>query len=439
MHDSMRNAMLDRAGNRLDASERWVHMRSCLFALLLLASCKPRTAGVADAGEVTAVGRDVASAPTAPPPMVDLLMETEVKITVSSRVDNPRDYPEHLVDGRPETAWNGKTGDLNGWIEVEIAPSARVVAIAITAGFDKKKGSEDLFAENHRIKRLRVSRDGAVLKEVTLDTDERAPQSIPVDAAGGIYRLEVLETVPGTKKEWKELVVSDLKFYGNPGTARLAEPRLPAVSVAPGSAPAPKAALRVDDLVASGREAKSVRALCEVWNGDVDRTVKLESPGAGNAGPYCREISPLPSVEGALPSAWKKVHAVAFARFNGIFVGTAEHLVIELEDGTLVVGPDFRHYDDLGCASETATVAVAFRIVGGTSLAIARAEVHPQFDIDANSHFVSKGGQLDRELRTCSIAAGRLSCEAGWKTLDTIMTNADELDAFGKNPRLRWQ
>src|SRR5262249_39391043 len=206
-----------------------------------------------------------------PPPTVDLLFETDVKITVSSRVDNPRDYPEHLVDGRPETAWNGKTGDLNGWIEVTLAPEVHVQSIAITCGFDKKKGPEDLFVENHRIKRLRVVRDGAPMKEVTLDVTRRDLQSIPIDAPGGTYRLEVLETVPGTKKDGRELTVSDLKFYGTPGAVRLAEPRLPRVDVAPGSARPPAPAVSVGELVAEGRSAKSLRALCDAWTADIER------------------------------------------------------------------------------------------------------------------------------------------------------------------------
>src|SRR5262249_51518785 len=91
-------------------------MRRAIFLLLVACKTPPTTsAPPADAAPPLAVVQDAAR----PLPTVDLLLETEVKITVSSRVDNPRDYPEHLVDGRPETAWNGKTGDLNGWIEVQ--------------------------------------------------------------------------------------------------------------------------------------------------------------------------------------------------------------------------------------------------------------------------------------------------------------------------------
>src|SRR5687767_2662524 len=50
----------------------------------------------------------------------NLLVTTAAEVTVSSRVDNPRDFPEHLVDGKHETAWNGKTGDLSAWIEVKL-------------------------------------------------------------------------------------------------------------------------------------------------------------------------------------------------------------------------------------------------------------------------------------------------------------------------------
>ncbi len=49
----------------------------------------------------------------------DLLHTTDARLAVSSKVDNPHDFPEHIADGRLETAWNGKTNDLvGGWLGV---------------------------------------------------------------------------------------------------------------------------------------------------------------------------------------------------------------------------------------------------------------------------------------------------------------------------------
>jgi hypothetical protein len=65
----------------------------------------------------TAAGVPVASAIQSPKRETDLLGIVPAKIAVSSAVRNPRDFPEHLVDGDPNTAWNSQTGDLAGaWI-----------------------------------------------------------------------------------------------------------------------------------------------------------------------------------------------------------------------------------------------------------------------------------------------------------------------------------
>ena len=86
--------------------------------------------------------------------------------------------------------------------------------------FDKKKGDVDLFTANHRITKIAVSRDGQKLKEASLDPTKRGLQSIAIDGPGGDYRIDVLETLPGSRKDWKELTVSELKVVGRPGKER---------------------------------------------------------------------------------------------------------------------------------------------------------------------------------------------------------------------------
>jgi hypothetical protein len=185
--------------------------------------------GVASGGASAA-----ASSPRAPagPPLVDLLQTTESEVAVSSNVDNPKDFPEHLVDGKPETAWNGKTGDLHGWISFRVPDDAHVSKILITPGFDKKNAEGDLFTMNHRIKKIRVTRNGEAVGAQALDIERRTLQAMNVDKPGGTYRIEVLDTEPGSKKTWKELTVSELRVLGTAGKTGIRKsPRLPDVRV----------------------------------------------------------------------------------------------------------------------------------------------------------------------------------------------------------------
>ena len=249
----------------------------------------------APAAKASAAPAPAPAPSSAPASVVDSLLETDAKITVSSRVDNPMNYPEHLVDGRPETAWNGKTGDLQGWIEVVSPPEVRVTSLAITLGFDKKKGKDDSFTMNHRIAKLRILRDGAiVVKEATLDTSRRDLQHIPIalEATGGTWRIEVLETLPGTKKEWKELVVSDLKMFGIAGAARLPSPRLPKVAVAPGSAPPPAPITGVDAVVGEGRFATSPACVVRRVHRRYDARHPRGGPGLDDEGSLAARSRP---------------------------------------------------------------------------------------------------------------------------------------------------
>jgi len=214
----------------------------------------------------------------------NLLYTTDARVAVSSKVDNPKDFPEHLIDGKPETAWNGRTGDLNGWIGFRIPKEARVAFVAITAGFDKK----DLFTQNHRIKKVKVTRDGKLLREATLDVGQRAPQKIPIDTDGGELRIEVVETEPGTKKEWKELTVSEFSVWGDPKAAHLPATRIPRVTVGSFDAPQAKS-------VAAVPLASSFDAYCKDYDKretPVFLDAQNEFPGLIE-GPYCTVGDPL--------------------------------------------------------------------------------------------------------------------------------------------------
>ena len=90
-----------------------------------------------------------------PPNLLELVPS---KIAVSSTVQNPRDFPEHLMDGNLETAWNGKTGDLvGGSIRFKVPADAKIAYVEMTAGYSRVT-DVDLFTANHRIVKLRIPR-----------------------------------------------------------------------------------------------------------------------------------------------------------------------------------------------------------------------------------------------------------------------------------------
>jgi hypothetical protein len=143
---------------------------------------------------------------------------TPARVAVSSAVRNPHDFPEYLVDSHLDTAWNSQTGDLvGGWIAFRIPKDANIHRIEMTAGYDRVKGTNDLFTANHRITKIEVFRDGQSLGTFALDPKIRELQVLPVSGNGADYQLVVRATVPGTNRAWKELVVSELRVIGDPG------------------------------------------------------------------------------------------------------------------------------------------------------------------------------------------------------------------------------
>ena len=169
--------------------------------------------------------------PTADGPEVDLLHAVVTRVAVSSAYRDDSAQVSRLVDGDVETAWNSRSGDLVGaFIEVDVPPEASVRAIAMTTGFTHTTARADLFTGNHRVSRVRLSRDGAALGEHTLDTSGRGLVEIPVSQPGGRFRIEVLETLPGERSDWRELCVSELRVLGTAPGARPASAS-PATSV----------------------------------------------------------------------------------------------------------------------------------------------------------------------------------------------------------------
>jgi len=166
-------------------------------------------------------------------PIVNLLTSAPSTIAVSSTVDNANIRPEHIADGKLETAWNSATGQIIGaWVEVRVPLGARIKQIKLTPGFsavDKKLG--DLFTKNARIKKVRFYHAGRPIKDVTLDSTKRDLQMIDVDLAGGDLKIEVIAAEPGSKKNWREACISELEVWGTlpVGTVASAKKTKPSV------------------------------------------------------------------------------------------------------------------------------------------------------------------------------------------------------------------
>lgn len=169
---------------------------------------------------------------------VNLLTSTPTKLAVSSTVANANILPDHLVDGKLSTAWNSQTGELAGaWIAVRVPDDARVKTIKLTAGFAHKVKKDDFFTMNPRIKKIRISQAGKTLVEKTLDVENRGLQDIAVDIGGigGDFEIRVVETVPGSKKTWREACISELEIWGTVPAVVKSKPsvRIHALDAAP--------------------------------------------------------------------------------------------------------------------------------------------------------------------------------------------------------------
>lgn len=199
----------------------------------LLACSAPGPAPGLDASGSDSAPGPGPSAVEAPKPieLVDLLYRTRARVAVSSTVANTHDYPEHLIDRRPDTAWNGKTGDLDAHVEVRVPARARVKRLSITVGSDKITRQGDLFTMNRRLTRVAIDRDGERIGVFDLDPEIRTPQAIDLDLPGGTFTLRPLDTVAGTRASYREVVISELVVLGTAPDDELLPPAMPQVTV----------------------------------------------------------------------------------------------------------------------------------------------------------------------------------------------------------------
>lgn len=211
-------------------------MRRCIACLLLLSACggeeaptppsdPPETATDETTSQAATTSEPSAdetnepaeAPPPAPPATVDLLHAVPSAISVSSSYQMSPVQAPRLVDGDLETAWNSETGQLeNVWIQFRVPAEATVTAIEMTAGFTRVTERADLFEGNHRVARVRVRRGEETIAEQALDTSERGLQTITLEtpAQGGDFRVQLVELQAGSREDWREACVSELRVMG---------------------------------------------------------------------------------------------------------------------------------------------------------------------------------------------------------------------------------
>ena len=339
----------------------------------------------------------------AEPNLLDVVPAT---IAVSSAVHNPRDFPEHLIDGKSDTAWNGRTGELvGGWIAFRVPKDAHVLRLEMTAGFDKVKGSLDLFTANHRITKVTVQRDGVRIGDFPLDPNVRTLQTIPIDRPGGEYTITVAATLPGTKKEWKELAVSELRVVGTPGTERRTEKEPHRVLV--GSLDAEPGPLLEMENAPVPEAHRDLAALCKAFAKDVEATKSEHEETAKNHGlklspPTCAATAFSTAFTG--DAAYKRVLAVR--TFDGIQTETA--LVVEVPRGLVLAPISWSHDDPLdpGCPSIVRMDRVkSLRVENGHLVAVMSGTT-TSFGMDGRAFSVGVDGAT-----WCKDAGGKLACK----------------------------
>ena len=405
-------------------------MRSAVLALVFLAACRSSSTSpsTSPSPSPSPSPSTSTSAPTSPA-LVSLLSFTDSRVVVSSTVDNPRDFPEHLIDNDPGTAWNGKTGDLvGGFILFRVPKEARVDRVRITCGFDRvAKDGTDLFTANHRVKKLRVTRDGVLVREVTLDTERRDLQSIPVDAPGGDYKLEVMETLAGTKPEWKELVVSELLVLGEPGAARLPHAHAPRVRV--GSLDA--SIWKLPAAVSGTGPRASIDAYCKWFAATNDAAVRAQFKAPDfpcqdpNARAACNEAHAAPLMP---PGPLKEL---VWLDAEGATTGLHDLAIVQQDGSFTVIGGTRRERCQLGDADMPDITLISARheqADGGVAIArvvleyVTRSPMYS--DPDTREPRIWIRADAHREEIVCRAAAnGAPACEAP-KRLKSFITDA---------------
>jgi hypothetical protein len=437
---------MDRTSRGFGSKRRWL-AAGALVLIPIAIGCKEKaptstsaSTPVVDAMSVSASSSSALSPDAGAPKRetVNLLYFTPAQVWVSSKVDNPKDFPEHLVDGKPETAWNGKTEDLHGYIAFRVPDDAHVESVFLSTGFDAtSKSGDDLFHGNHRITKLALVHRGKKLREVTLDPEKREPQPIFVGGDGGEYRLEILETLPGTKKAWRELVVSELRVMGSPGKDRLAIATLPEVRV--GSAEAHDAGKDAapETPGTSGTDGyPSLAALCKAHGAKMSpifRAAADEYPGFVE-GPYCVVLGGAPLAD-KLPEPFLDVRKVVLFRESRKETVAVVHTAAGYFPTTVVGGlEELRNPGCAGRVSATFGPVVPLETAQGPALELETVELDESFPFPTmleDGGMDRSPGSLSRTRRhhVCRVVRDRVACTG-------TVTGKSSVDYAGAAPTL---
>lgn len=261
---------------------------------------------------------------------VNLLARPGAIVNVGSTVANKAIKPAHLVDGKLDTAWNSRTGDLVGaWIVVRLPANVKVQSVKLTVGFtkvDPKLG--DLFVENPRIKKVRVSH-GKTVVDQDLDIANRGLQEVPIAGDGGDYRIDVLAVELGTRKTWRETCISELEVWGTSATP-ISGTAIPSVYVNSFTPPPLLSEAECARLLGPANVSTSVYLLSDQYG--VCEMVETVNPHD----PYDLQRHTLTLV--ALPG--KQARAQTVEIDSQIFEGLGEATDTRLKLDTLLVGDD---------------------------------------------------------------------------------------------------
>jgi hypothetical protein len=282
-------------------------MRRVLFGVLLLAGCKKEQQAAPTKGSAAPVAGDAAvatadsAAAAAPPAAINLLDSVPATVRVSSTVNNPKILPNHIVDKSLDTAWNSVTGQLVGaWIEVSV-DNAQIEQVKFTVGHTGTgpKG-QDYFTMNPRIAEVAVTDDGKPIGTFPMDISDRGLQTI-AEQPKGTLRITVTKIQPGSKKNWREVAISELEVWGTPAAgwkkpSGALEPYV-AVFGEPEKAPDPCAGIEEE------RDKQIKAGVYDQCNGSTD-------PGCSdhNYPPKCGELE-VPANASQLSAPWSSFAA----------------------------------------------------------------------------------------------------------------------------------
>jgi hypothetical protein len=402
---------------------------------------EPANAQPAPTGKAVAASGDnkPGTTPTvkqpARPVEIELLHGSAAKIAVSSVVANNTIYPSDLVDGKLSTAWNSQTGDLkDAWIAFRVPATAHVTRIRMTAGFANVHGNQDWFTMNYRIKTVRVLRlgvDGDFGRH-TLDPDNRGLQDIPIDGPGGDFKIELVDLIPGTKKSWREICVSELQVWGTLPANTAPRHKKPEVAVGSlDASPLPDRGITLDPLPAYG----SLDAFCKEY---LARPVEkfagcstIDDDCVANGKRACGEVAHGPIALDALPAGWTSVryfytqgeHAKSQRCNLAIAAGGKTYVLESFGDGTCGAAVDIsgaRERQMSRAASQIQGDLLAIAMTAGSVRWWSKTETVEQLWIcsvaePACSSAVQLGSYVTSEIASGPPGADGLSIEqAGW-------------------------